>query len=507
MASTEVVSMIKFKSISSQLSDSEMDAFMTRLWRIFGRDRILQFLCTSFSGLASNQKYDDLLPTASGIVTQIIQKRECEDEDNDLVPISITDLPCCLVGEIASNLDQSDYRAFSNTNRKHFVDCNSPNRLKEMYLDQNSRYQKLGLQNFHQIEYLGFPLHRITDFHRINNQIFSGNNRVHQLVIDIDYHWQRHLECLINDESQCISSMKILELKAFEASSTTNAKQFVKLLTKFEKLETLRLHNVSIQGDKCVKYMNGNHFRTLCPMISELYLEYCYPVIPFPWGTKITTLFFRTSLSHYIPHSLELTSLKRLYFEMLDGVQSVDLLESAKNVREISFTPHDEEYAPYSALQIENVINRCINRPKLEFLYVCGCWTDSRDELQRRFICFQFICSVIAERIIRTKNIEREWMEIVLKVDAQDTMDVELFVEAVMNAEKAFVGSKVKEWIFIVEFDEYNRDNIVYIEQIQVLENNFDFAASAELLQCTEESIIIASKDCKMERHTKWWLY
>ena len=95
-------------------------------------------------------------------------------------------------------------------------------------------------------------------------------------------------------------------------------------------------------------------------------------------------------------------------------------------------------------------------------------------------------------------------MEIVLKVDVRDTIDGELFVEAVMNVEKALVGSKVKEWMFIVEFYEDSRD---YIEQIQVLENRFEFAESSELVQFTEESIIIASKDCKKERHTKWWLH
>ena len=94
-------------------------------------------------------------------------------------------------------------------------------------------------------------------------------------------------------------------------------------------------------------------------------------------------------------------------------------------------------------------------------------------------------------------------MEIVLKVDVRDTINGDLFVEAVMNIEKALVGSKVKEWMFIVEFDD---DYAIETEPIQVLENYFNFAASTELVQCTKESIITASKDCKMKRHTKWWL-
>ena len=371
MSSPDVVSMVRFKSITAQLSDTEMDTFMNRLWRTVGRDRISQFLCTSFSGLASNQNYDDLLPTASGIVTQIIQERESKDEESDVVPVSITDLPCCLVGEIASNLDQSDYRAFSNTNRKHFVDCNSPNRLKVMDLHQNSKYQKLGLQNFHQIECLGFQLKRITDFHRINDQIFSGNNRLHRLVIETDYHQQSHIEFLINDESQCISSIKILELNTFKDDSQVDPVQFLKLLSKFEGLQELWLFGV------CFENIEGGDLRVLCPKVSALHLECSYPTIPFlsSWGNKITTISISSAIFNRIPHALKFPLLKRLYFEQLNSVQSVILLENAKNVTEISFTPHDADYVPYTALQIESVINRCIDRPKLEYLYVCTSWS------------------------------------------------------------------------------------------------------------------------------------
>ena len=61
MSSPETLEMIKFKSISAQLSDCEMDVLMTRLWRSVGRDRILQFLCISLSKFTANQKYVDII--------------------------------------------------------------------------------------------------------------------------------------------------------------------------------------------------------------------------------------------------------------------------------------------------------------------------------------------------------------------------------------------------------------------------------------------------------------
>ena len=127
MASSHTVSMVRFMNMSAQLTDTEMDTFMKRFWREVDRDRMLLFLCTSLPSGATNQEHPDLLPIASGIISQIIEERESDNKHIERVPLVITNLPSSLIAEIASNLDSSTYVAFSKTNRNLFVDCNSPN--------------------------------------------------------------------------------------------------------------------------------------------------------------------------------------------------------------------------------------------------------------------------------------------------------------------------------------------------------------------------------------------
>lgn len=130
MVSPDVVTMVRFKSVNAELSDTEMDTFMSRLWRTVGRGRISQFLYTSLSNVAANQKYSDLLPIASGIINEISEEREGGGQQMN--PRKLNDLPSSLVGGIASHFRQSDYIAFSKTNCKLFIDSDSQNRLQTL---------------------------------------------------------------------------------------------------------------------------------------------------------------------------------------------------------------------------------------------------------------------------------------------------------------------------------------------------------------------------------------
>ena len=62
---------------------------MVKLWRTLGRDRTLQFLCTSSTNSAVNQEYVDFLPAASRIVSAIIAEQESDDEQSDMLPFKV----------------------------------------------------------------------------------------------------------------------------------------------------------------------------------------------------------------------------------------------------------------------------------------------------------------------------------------------------------------------------------------------------------------------------------
>ena len=288
MASSDIVSVIKFISISSQLSDGEIQTFVSRLWRTVGRDRILQFICTSAPCFPANQRYVNILPTASSVASAIIADRDSDDQRCEIFPIQITDLPSCLLGEIASNLEPMEYIAFSKTNRKIFVDSNSPNRFQTLTLNPNDDYSGLRLQNFPQIKYLRFQSWRIIEFRRHNGHLFGGNNQLRSLSIDLGDSNHFNMESFINDQSPCFPSIHSLDLQdGLGFGCQFECVPFFQILSKFTGLTSLRLTDIDIAGS-----IKNEDLRVLCPAVSELSLYDVDPIEPFlaSWGSKLKTL-------------------------------------------------------------------------------------------------------------------------------------------------------------------------------------------------------------------------
>ena len=66
-----------------------MDSFMVKLCCTLGRDPILQYLGTSSTSSAVNQKYVDSLPAASRIVSTIIAEQDSDDEQSDMLTFEV----------------------------------------------------------------------------------------------------------------------------------------------------------------------------------------------------------------------------------------------------------------------------------------------------------------------------------------------------------------------------------------------------------------------------------
>ena len=500
MASSETVLIIRFRILYDQLTDPEMDKFMCKLWRISGRHQIANFLCTvsqRFSHFPANQQLTNILPTACNIINGIIAERESmqssNDENTELPARRITHLPASLVGEIASNLNQLDYIAFSKTNRKIFVDCNTPNRLQSINVQpEQYRYSRLRLANFPQIRKFDFELDRITEFHKTNDQIFHGNNRLRTMAIRCGWAHDTDIDCLISDQSRCFSSIQCLILDDEDGSGVMESIHLLKLMSKFQGLKALSVRNLEICGQ-----INVDDLRGLCPMISDLkfmYVPWIRPILQ-SWNGKVTTL----SVTAWddtdddfgdIPHC-ELTSVKRLYFDSSRLSENISFPNMAQNATEIAFIPPRQETMSFQRIQkVRHVVNRCIVRPKLEYFYVePGCF-------------FPSICDAIKLGLNGSKDIERNWMEIVLNVGRRS--NERNFTRSVMDIVKALAGSKVKEWMFIAKLDEKDinsRDKTV----LKSLRDSADLPISAELILSSTTGIVIASKNCTMKRHEMWW--
>ena len=447
-----------------------------------------------------------ILSTASAIVSQIIQERDSDEETKNAESTGITDLPSCLVGEIASNLAPMEYIGFSKTNRKIFVDSNTPNRLISIGLEQSDDYSGLRLHHYPQIEYFGFQLSRITELHQINGQIFSGNNQIQRIDVALDDAKDSDIGIWFNEQSRCFSLLSTLRLNYFVQNEQYRLQpiQFMKLLDKFRNLQSLYLGNVEIVGA-----INENQLQTLCPLVSELYLVNSYPIGPLlrSWGGNINILSFEPLYTidandedvYHIP-DCHLSALKRLHFAFLNYNESVALLNISKNASEISLVPN-----LCSSQEVESLINRCIARPKLEYLRVVSVW--SVDHLQP-------LCKVIECGLNDTKDLEREWLEIAIVCEVETVSIIQSnadlpFTECITDIVKSFDDSKLKEWMFIVEFEYGETDEELNKECIQQLIDTLRISITFKLLNlelrcCTTNGIIVASKDCSMERHDMW---
>ena len=468
---------------------------MCKLWRIAGRHQIANFLCTVSQRFPVNQQLTDILPTACNIINGIIAERESmqssNDENAESTAKTIMDLPASLMGEIASNLDQLDYIAFSKTNRKTFVDCNAPNRLQSMNVQTDQyNFSGLSLANFPQIRNFEFDLDRITEFHKTNDQMFHGNNRLKTMAIRCGWTKNTDIDYLISDQSRCFSLIQCLILED-EDDCSMESNHFQKILSKFQGLKALTVRNLYISGR-----INVDDFRSLCPMISELKLLYVPLIRPFLQclNGKITTLSVTPHDDTDVDVSdCELTSVKRLYFDssnLSENTYFIELLNMARSATEIAFIPPREAMSCALIQQVRHIVNRCIIRPKLEYLYIrSGCY-------------FPSVCDSIKLGLNKTKDVERKWMEIVLNVGSRSNETY--FTRSVMDIVKALAGSKVKEWMFIVKLEaNYMDSNGKTL--LKTLRESADFPTSIELLSSPTAGVVIATKDCTMKRHEMWW--
>ena len=102
--------------------------------------------------------------------------------------LSIDQLDSPLIGEIASLLYQKSHALFSRTNKRILAACNSPNRLREVSLDDDdimilfmfpncvgTDYSTINLSNYHSVEHLRISLHKFSQL-QWNESVVVGRH-------------------------------------------------------------------------------------------------------------------------------------------------------------------------------------------------------------------------------------------------------------------------------------------------------------------------------------------
>ena len=494
---TPLVSVLKFKNLNARLTDTEFDTFISRIWKIVGREEILKLLCTPFlkesdESPVVNEGRSNLLDTMTTTTSDIIQDRDTKSNPRNRP--NIKNMPTCLVGTIASFLSQRNYIKFSRTNRKVYVDCNSPNRLQKLRLERCTDYSTVPLKHFPQIKCLAFNLKQICEFKVVNAQRFGFCNQLETMIIDGKDGTIADINLLINDSSRCFSSIRSLTLKEFGGSSKLDPAAVIQILSKFDKLAHFKMYVA-----QCEAPLSSHPLSLVCPEIKEFLSLSSYSIIPVlnAWKGRIDTLTIGRSVRDNISN-YNISAVKRLCFLCFDIPQIDSLLNLSKSLKEISWIPNGgtDPYPPLKEQQVENVMKRCIvDQMSLEYLHI-----STRGH-------FGSICSGIHNGLYLTKKRQRKQFEIALDVDVREISNADEFVCYIAKIINVIGMSNIEEWIICVDghdgvtgqqYFDWKPMKLAVTDLLRSLQTN------VQLVKGTKMGFVLGN-GCKMKRHNMWW--
>ena len=368
-----LVSLIKYKNLIGQLTDSEFDTFLSNFRRKIGREEILRLLCVPFvQRLASKDAADQAFPTIapmSKIVSDILRARK--PTSNPSHKVNITDLPPAMVGEIASYLSQKHYISFSRTNRKMYVDCNSPNRLVRLNMSRLNDNVCPSLQTLTNLKRLAFNMRQISQFNHSNGQRFPKCHNLKTLAISLAGSTISDIDTFISDTSPSLCTVEGLCLRGSNRRYQLEMPKLIQILATFQELTHLRLHMVYGQTN-----FDSNQLSLVCPKIIDFAAFHSYLIHTPALLESLKSTMSTLTLCVFHPRIVlngDLSKIKRLCLWAMTQQQINSLLSSCKILEEIAFilnvtTPPRPVLASDF---VEGTMRRCIEKqPTLKYLYV-----------------------------------------------------------------------------------------------------------------------------------------
>ena len=491
---------IKFKTLIDQLNDNEFDKLLSKFCQRVGREEILRLMWDTL--------YNSHFNAMEGEILSIMQQRNLKatnPSNPTVTPISscsIATLPTTMVGEIASYLDQKAYARFSITNRKMFVNCNSPNRLVALNLDRVEDFTFVSLANYRHLTSLEFALVNIDDF---DCSLISRCNRLQTLMISAAYRcYTYNLRRFIGKIDGAFTEVTSLALYGFmklteqDLNAPLPPGLFAQLLALFPALTHLKLFNIEFTG-----HLDDALLANRCPSLNRLSLHDAEHDTSFlnAYGAQLTTLTMTPSLAGLAPPNLDYSKLRRLclYAPSQDAMNA--LLKTSKNMEEICFVPlmKDEQrnIQAMSTSEITQMTRELIvNLNSIKFIHI---WTRGH---------FDSICDSLHTGLYRTKDRERDFMEIGLTVDCREIADFNNFMCSISRIMVGMVQSETKKWILSLDAHyerSFDMDRDSWEQAVASFMTSYE-TLNLQLLLSGKWKLVFGSAGCSfMDAHRHWW--
>lgn len=237
----------------------------------------MKMLCDHLMRASAMENDDAFLQHMIQLSTKIIRSRKtnCIHQPNIT---EIDQFPSCLIGEIASCLDQESYARFSRTNRAIFASCNMPNTLRSIDAYQGTTAHSIRLQNYPKCTRLTLDLDRVGRFDMTGNQ--NAGCRLNSLsLLGVKPSGARSGDAVAHSIDQFIKVCKRhLDLRHLNYTSICGLSEdqdcrvtdFLRLLSQFSATTFLELHSCGFSGDE----IDDEELRGLFPNLTKLCLAY-----------------------------------------------------------------------------------------------------------------------------------------------------------------------------------------------------------------------------------------
>ena len=494
MASTPVHNIVKLKALTNQLKDEEFDAFLSRLWRKTGREQIMHLLCAPLLKPSTTDNDVQSLKDMLGITSQIMLMRNpSENEAVQRTNLGITSLPSVLLSEIASYQTQRSYANLSICCRKFFMDCN-PNTLEVVDLFEvpvdaviHTTFSRVKKMRIHLDHYIPSNLMECRNLKSIEIHGFLNGTR----------NYLEQLQLLMDAQTSFFSTITELGLSSFHIQQSIP--RFVELLGKCSSVERLHLDLIHFGRGR----LSAGQLNQCCSNLNQLSLISNLPrrgqevAMLRAWKSRIHTLMVYPAFSDSLDTlpNMSLRNLTRLGLHDASFATVNRFMDLARNLSEIYFVPHSVERRDRQMTdhQMEMFVRQFIvDFPKMEYLYISALRS------------LEMICNAINYGLYRTKNTQRDLMEIGLVVDCSVITDATDFVCNINRILSALAASKIKESILSVEASsagafEYGSNGLA------VAIDDMISTTGGQQLKRTRERFIIGNTIREQALHRHWW--